>query len=70
MLTDKTGKTNEKMVLNEEISIQGLNQLLTEKYQTLKNCSYKIALNNQFVDPQNTITSNATISLLPPFSGG
>ena len=70
MLTDKTGKSNEKLILSEGTTIQGLNQLLTEKYHSLKNCTYKIALNNQFVDQQNTITSNSTISLLPPFSGG
>lgn len=70
MLTEKTGKSTEKIRVENQLSIESLNQLLLEKYQGLKNTNYKIALNNKFVDRQQLITSNAEVSLLPPFSGG
>lgn len=70
MLTDKTGKSTEKISIDTQLTIEALNQLLIEKHQGLKSTKYKIALNNQFVDHQELITANAEISLLPPFSGG
>ncbi len=70
MLTDKTGKSTEKISMDSQLTIEALNQLLIAKYHGLKNSKYKIALNNEFVDQQEIISANAEISLLPPFSGG
>ena len=71
MLTDSTGKSNEKIKLDRSITIDELNEFLKEKYSQLNNCKYQIALNNTFTtDASQLITANAEISLLPPFSGG
>lgn len=70
MLTDKTGKSTEKIKMDSQLSIEALNLLLIEKYQGLRNSKYKIAINNQFVDFQHLITTDAEVCLLPPFSGG
>ena len=47
-----------------------LQQVLIEKYPTLANTKYRIAINKQLITENVTITEGTAIALLPPFSGG
>lgn len=67
-LTDKTGCTN--MQLDNPGTIDLLKEQLFSKFPALKNASFTIALNNQLVLEDQTISENSTIAFMPPFSGG
>jgi len=52
------------------LSARELRNWLENKYPPLKNTSYKIVINKQIVDDNETLHDSMEIILLPPFSGG
>ena len=66
-----------ELVDKESESLDTTTKMLTEvvhtlqtKYPGLSEKVYKIAVNNEFVEGETELADNATIDLLPPFSGG
>lgn len=47
-----------------------LRTMLDEMYPALKQLNYQIAVNKEIVHTNTQISEDATIALLPPFSGG
>lgn len=47
-----------------------LYKLLYQNYPALKEVKFFIALNNKMIKSNTIIDSQATVALLPPFSGG
>jgi len=67
-ITEITGSKN--FLIDGIDSTEGLIHLLEEKYPLLKTVQYAIAVNKEVIQ-QNTILNNdATVAILPPFSGG
>ena len=68
VITDIIGKSN--FVLAGVASTDELKKSLEEKFPRLKNINYTVAVNKQTVTTQTQFENNATVALLPPFSGG
>lgn len=63
--------TGSKTFMIEGIdSTENLVQALEEKYPLLKTVQYAIAVNKEVIQKPTRLTNNATVALLPPFSGG
>jgi len=63
--------TGSKTFMIEGIdSTENLVQVLEEKYPLLKTVQYVIAVNKEVIQKPTRLTNNATVALLPPFSGG
>jgi len=67
-VTDAIGKSN--FVVADVQSTGELIQKLEMDYPGLKNLNYAVAVNKQLVSSSTVLEANATIALLPPFSGG
>jgi molybdopterin synthase sulfur carrier subunit len=67
-VTDITG--NKSFVMEEIDSTEKLTRVLEEKYPLLKNLQYVIAVNKEVIQRHTTLENNATVAILPPFSGG
>lgn len=67
-LIDKTGCS--RMHLDNPGTIAQLKEQLFLKFPKLSSTTYTIALNNQLVLEDQTISENSTIAFMPPFSGG
>jgi len=67
-LTDVVGTTliDIKNATNTEM----LKQYLINKYPTLADCNYQVAINRQQVNSITSLNDNDEIALLPPFAGG
>ena len=68
VLSDLTGQSHEIVEL-ESPTVADLFDLLYLRYPQLKTTTFKVASENQIIDNDATIKT-ASISLLPPFSGG
>ncbi len=69
MLTDETGRSSEN-IQTPFSSVQELNELIQSKYEGLKKLSYRIAINDSFVQNQDSFQEGDQIAFLPPFAGG
>ena len=67
-LTDKTGCATLNMDNPGTIAV--LKSELFEKFPSLKEAKFTIALNNKLTLENELIVENAKIALMPPFSGG
>jgi molybdopterin synthase sulfur carrier subunit len=67
-LTDKTRCSTLNMDNPGTIAV--LKSELFEKFPGLKEAKFTIALNNKLAIENELIGENATIALMPPFSGG
>jgi molybdopterin synthase sulfur carrier subunit len=67
-LTDKTGCST--LHLDNPGSIAALKSELFEKFPSLKDAKFTIALNNKLALENELIIENTKIALMPPFSGG
>lgn len=67
-VTDIVGK--KAFQLSGVESTDELRQKLETDYPALKNLTYAVAVNKQLVNTSTPLDSNATVALLPPFSGG
>lgn len=70
LIADLTGKEEEQWLIKENTTVENMQQQLQEAYSELTEASYKIAVNQQFVEAQVLIKENDEIALLPPFAGG
>ncbi|MEO6329465.1 MAG: MoaD/ThiS family protein [Ginsengibacter sp.] len=60
----------ENLVLNNIADTDSLTTVLNEKYPGLIDSKYLMAVNKKLVTQNTHFTNNATVALLPPFSGG
>lgn len=67
-ITDITG--NRSFVMEEIDSTEKLVQVLEEKYPLLKTIQYAIAVDKEVIQQHTQLENEATVAILPPFSGG
>jgi len=56
-----------------KVSLKNVSEMrsyLEENYPILRNIPYLVAINRTISSPENPITPNDNIAILPPFSGG
>ena len=71
LLKDITGIGQEVLKLNKTESIEDIVQeKLINKYPSIKNIDFRIAVNDEFCDLKHTLKENDELSFLPLFSGG
>ena len=56
--------------LNDVNDISSLRKMVETTYPASKNINYLIAIDKKIVNGDAPIPANATVALLPPFSGG
>ena len=61
---------NKSFVMKEIDSTEKLQQVLEEQYPLLKTVQYAIAVNEDVIQAPMLLENNATVAILPPFSGG
>ncbi len=69
MLVETTNNTEEYMQ-TEVCSVLELVEKITNLYPDLRDKNFKVAVNQQLVNDDYVISSEAEIALLPPFAGG
>ncbi|AMO19617.1 MoaD/ThiS family protein [Flavobacterium columnare] len=70
-LMDVTHKEEEIIVIDKhEIVCAEIIQILSFKYEKLKEISFKIAINKKIQDSEYIVNKEDEIALLPPFAGG
>ena len=67
-LTDIFGADNYSM--ESVATVSELKKKLEQAFPQLKNYVYLIAINNEIVQENAVIPSDAEVALLPPYSGG
>lgn len=67
-VTDIVGTSS--FVIIDVDSTDKLKSRLEDKFPALKNISYAIAVNKHIITKPMALKTNATVALLPPFSGG
>ncbi|GAA4747284.1 MoaD/ThiS family protein [Flavisolibacter ginsenosidimutans] len=68
VITEIIGKSN--FVVNDIASTEELKKDLEAKFPRLKSIDYTVAVNKQMITSPTQLENNATVALLPPFSGG
>ncbi|NII83543.1 MoaD/ThiS family protein [Pedobacter riviphilus] len=65
-----------EFIKNQKVDIAGIRdtdtfkQYLEDRFPALKGMKYKLALNKNIVQQNTEILNQATIAIMPPFSGG
>lgn len=67
-ISDITGKKN--FFMNHVDDTQALVKALEQKYPLLKTIQYAIAVDKEVIQENTVLNENATVAILPPFSGG
>lgn len=67
-LTDKTACA--RIVMPNPGTIGRLKKVLCEQYPALRNTHFVMALQNKIAQEDDCIGADATVALMPPFSGG
>ncbi|GGX18962.1 MoaD/ThiS family protein [Aquimarina muelleri] len=62
--------TTEELLETETCSVFELVKTLKNQYPKLGDTNFKIAVDQQLIDLNYIIETNAEIALLPPFAGG
>jgi len=70
MIAEATRCKEEILSIEEGSNVEGLENLLKNKYQKLKQLSFKIAIDQEISSGTTLLSTNNQIALLPPFSGG
>ncbi|MGK9044518.1 molybdopterin converting factor subunit 1 [Mammaliicoccus vitulinus] len=60
----------EQISLNEAYSVLEFKQYLIEKHPELKDETFQIAVNEEFVQDTNIVSDQDVVALIPPVSGG
>ncbi len=68
VVTEIIGQSN--FTVEDVPSTEELTKKLEVQFPRLKSINYAIAVNKQIVQSPTSLDSNATVALLPPFSGG
>ncbi len=69
MLAEATAITEEQLH-TESCSVSQLLEKLQHQYPKLSDKDFKVAINQQLVNHNHIITTEAEVALLPPFAGG
>ena len=64
------GKSSEDIDLSYDITVDEFVTDLSERYPNINNKKFQIAVNEEFVKGDDIVTSNDTVALIPPVSGG
>ena len=67
-IADIIGKHN--FVVNDVASTDELKNKLETEFPRLKTISYTLAVDKKMIMASTPLSNNATVALLPPFSGG
>ena len=59
-----------KIILENIVDTNMLKQKLEEKYSSLRNAKYIIAVDRKVIIKNTVINETSDVALLPPFSGG
>ena len=62
--------TSSKIIVNDVTDTTMLQQQLEEKYPSLQNMKYAIAVDKKIITNNTVINAASSVALLPPFSGG
>lgn len=62
--------TAQRLSLDNQQDTDAVKQYLEEKYPSLKQSKYFLAVNKQMIQQNTTLQPGDTIALMPPFSGG
>lgn len=60
----------EQITLNQDYPVLNFKQYLVEKYPELKDETFQVAVNEEFVQESSVITDQDVVALIPPVSGG
>ena len=63
-------KQSEEIALDSTLTVEQLKINLLEQYPVLKNKTYQVAVNEEFVKDDAIVEQNDTVALIPPVSGG
>lgn len=63
-------KQSEEIPLDNTLTVEQLKINLLEQYPALKNKTYQVAVNEEFVKDDDIVRQNDTVALIPPVSGG
>lgn len=61
---------SQELEIEDKLTTDNLVALLESSYPSLKNHTYKLAINNAIIHQNMSLKSDDEIALLPPFSGG
>ena len=67
-MAELTGKSN--WVMHDVHDTEQLKQEIESAYPSIKNINYLVAVNKKVARENAGIPADATVALLPPFSGG
>ncbi|WP_298312745.1 MoaD/ThiS family protein [uncultured Aquimarina sp.] len=70
MIAEATGCKEEIILLRSGTTIDQLENLLKDKYESLQHLSFKVAVDKEITANDTLLNPNNEIALLPPFSGG
>jgi len=71
LITDITKQPKEQFFLEEEtVSLYFLQSKIEEKYPSVAELNFTIAVNQSVVTNDTVLKENDSIALLPPFAGG
>ena len=68
VITEIIGKS--KFTVEPSTTTAKLKQKLESEFPRLRNINYALAVDKQLVTTETAISPDATVALLPPFSGG
>jgi len=54
----------------QAVSVTELKELLLARYPALEGKTFRIAVNERFVEGESEVGSGDNVALMPPFSGG
>ncbi|CAG7912887.1 Molybdopterin synthase sulfur carrier subunit [Mammaliicoccus sciuri] len=60
----------EQITLNQDYSVLNFKLYLVEKHPELKDETFQVAVNEEFVQDSSVITDQDVVALIPPVSGG
>jgi molybdopterin converting factor small subunit len=70
MTAEATGRPLEQIEIEEQLTARELQNLLHQRYQSLSQLEYKLAVNRKIGAEDHPILPGDEIALLPPFAGG
>ncbi|NIJ55714.1 MoaD/ThiS family protein [Dyadobacter arcticus] len=70
MLAEMAGQADEVWTMDEQLTVGKFRGLLLEKYPSMREKKFKIAVNQKISEDFVPIELAAEIAVLPPFAGG
>jgi len=60
----------QEVLLESAFDLEDLKKQLLERYPTIRDLDFLIAINKKIITENTLLTKNQEIAVLPPFSGG